>query len=460
MTRTLRIFFRPTVTLIPLALLGADVGSVVAAEPARRPLSMTEAIDVATKDGPQARSAALGITASEMRVGGAGAQRYPSLKADANLQFWDKALDVPFAGGTSFRARDQLTWQASLTLAQPISGLLVLSRLVAMEKNGEDAARADHAQARLDAGQRAAVAYLQLLQAKASETVAAKSLEQFEAQLARAQILEKGGVLGRVDVLRLTAARENARQALLRTRSGIALATAALGLALDYPQGTPIDVVDDLPDPPPPLTWRDEDVAQMATASGRPDIIAARQRGEQALAGREIAKAKLMPNITAVGTYQHIEGQSVFQPKNAWFVGGVLSWDIWDWGKNWKGVKEAEAKAGQATIGIEVMEKQLMFEARRTLLDARTAYETVASARAALDAAEEAHRIQTVRYQQGAATTTDVIAAETDLSNARVGQAQARYGVYLAQAALAKAVGKIPSTQMTADMAGERTGRK
>jgi outer membrane protein TolC len=442
-----------------VACLSVLAGGSALSESPRRPLTFSEAIDVALGNGLQVRAAGQGVIASEMRVRGATSQRLPSLKADANLQWWDKPLDIAF-GGTpgmpdTFHARDQLTWQATVTLAQPISGLLVLSRLVALEKSGAEAARADQAQARLDTAQRVAEAYLRLLQARALESVAVKSVEQVDAQLARAKILEQGGVFGHVDVLRLTAARETARQGLLRGRTSIAVATAALGVALDYPPGAAIDVVDDLPDPPPPLTWRDADATAEASRA-RPEIAAARQRGEQAVAGRGIALSRMLPSIVAIGTYQHTEGQSFFQPKDAWFVGGVLSWDLWDWGKNWSGVKEAEAKAGQALIGVEVLERQIMFEAQRTLLEARTAYETIASARAELEAADEAYRIQSVRYSQGAATTTDVLAGEADLSRARGGYAQARTDVYLAQVALARAVGRAPSTQLAAELGGKK----
>jgi outer membrane protein TolC len=49
-----------------------------------------------------------------------------------------------------------------------------------------------------------------------------------------------------------------------------------------------------------------------------------------------------------------------------------------------------------------------------------------------------------VRFAEGAATTTDVIDAEADVSRARNSAAQSRYDYYLAQAALARAVGRMP----------------
>jgi outer membrane protein TolC len=185
-------------------------------------------------------------------------------------------------------------------------------------------------------------------------------------------------------------------------------------------------------------------VAELALKD-RPEVAAADQRAQQARGGRAVAKSALLPNVMGLLTYQHTEGQSAFMPKNAWFVGGTLSWDLWDWGKNWNGVKEADAKARQAEIAARSLRDQLVFDARRRLTEARAAHESVGLSRSALQAAEEAYRIQSVRYQQGAATTTDVLDAELGVARARTSYSQTRFDYYLAQAAVARAVGQLPT---------------
>jgi outer membrane protein len=433
---------------------------VLVALPARAQerLTLGQAVESALARGRGIQVAGQGVDASAARVSQARARYLPTLHADANILVWDKPLRVSFvpmgAMGTMTGAeagvltvRDQVTSQVTITLAQPISGLIAVNKLVALERRGLQAAQADQLTSRLDAAQQVAEAYLRVLQARALLDVASKSVAQVEAQLAQARILEKGGVLGAVDVLRLTSARDNARQGKLRAETGVTVAGAALVLALDRPAGSRVDPVDDLPDPPPPLTVTERDAVALA-ASERPELRAARERSEQARAGREVALSNILPNILAVGTYQNTQGQATFQPKNAFFAGATLSWDLWDWGRNWKAVKEAEARANQAAIGAAVLNDQIAFDAQRRLLEARTAFETIGVARSSLEAAEEAHRIQTVRYGAGAATTTDVLDAEAEVTRARSGYAQARYDYYLAQAGLARAVGRLPSAQL------------
>lgn len=446
MTKPILISIASTIILSPAVVWGQGGEA--------QHLTFGEAISVALKNGPETRSAEQGVEASASRVSGAKSQRFPKLRAEANILYWDKPLEVSFgsaAGGTGMPAkltiRDQTTSQVSLILAQPISGLFVLNQLVSLERNALDAARADEARAKLDTAQRASEAFVRSLQARALLGVAEQSVKQVEAQLARSKILEKGGALGTVDVLRLTSARDSARQSLLRARTGVDIAEGALVLALGLPSGTRLEIVDEFPDPPTPLVIDETSAKKMASAE-RPELVAARERAAQAQAGRSVAKAQLLPNINGLLTYQHAEGQGTFQPKNAWFVGATLAWDIWDWGKNWSGVKEAEARSNQAAIGSNALLDQILFEAERRVREARTAFDTIAVAKSALQAAEEAYRIQSVRYAEGAANTTDLLDAETDVSRARSGYTQARYDYYLSQAGLARAVGQLPTARL------------
>jgi outer membrane protein TolC len=418
-----------------------------------RRITLSEAIQFAVKEGPEISAAVAGVHAAESRVRAAGAQRFLKLRTEGNLQYWDKPLEVSFpapdpsmAGG-ALRVRDQLTWQFSATLAQPLTGLIALGRLMSLEEAGVNAARHDQHKALLDTAQRASEAYLRLLQAKALLAVSEQSVRQVEGQLERAKILESGGVMQRVDVLRLTAARDNARHTVLRASTSVTTAGEALVLALNLPTGTALDVVDDLPDPPAPFTVTAKAALEEAKAT-RPEIAAARERSAQASKAEEVATAQLFPNIVALATYQHTEGQSTFQPKNAFFIGGSLSWDIWDWGKSWENIKEAEYKAEQSRIGETVLHDQIAFDVRRRLSELQTTYASLDVARSALEAAEEAFRIQEVSYREGSATTTDVLDTQTEVSRARSSYAQARYEYYLAQAGLARAVGQLPTAKL------------
>ncbi|MCG5053037.1 MAG: TolC family protein [Myxococcales bacterium] len=434
-----------------LALSVVLVPAVAKAQPAPQPLTLEAAVKTALERGRPVASAGFGVTAAEKRLGAAKAQRLPKLRADANLLYWDRALEASFGGGMpstpgmpapTIVVRDRLTSSVSLTLAQPLTGLLALNRNVQVQNAALTGARSTWVQARLDAAQRAAESYLRLLQAKALAAVAAQSLTQTEAQLKLAQTLESAGALAHVDVLRLTSARDNARQNQLRAHTGEEVAQAGLALSLNLPLDTRFAPLDDLPEKPV-LTRLELDAAVNTAVENRPELAVAEVQQVQAQAARQIAVSNLIPTVNALGTYQNTQGQGPFVPENAWYVGLNLSWDIWDWGKNWKDAKAAEAQVQQAQLAREALRDQIAFEVRRALLETTNAFESLEVAQSALAAAEEAYRIQNLRFKEGAATTTDLIDVESDVSRARNTYAQARYDYYLAQANLARVLGKL-----------------
>ena len=88
---------------------------------------------------------------------------------------------------------------------------------------------------------------------------------------------------------------------------------------------------------------------------------------------------------------------------------------------------------------------QVKLDVRNRWLDAKTAFDSLAVAETQQHAAEEALRLQKVRFDNAAATTTDVLDAQTDAERARLTSATARYDYYRALVSLARSVGDLPS---------------
>jgi len=73
-------------------------------------------------------------------------------------------------------------------------------------------------------------------------------------------------------------------------------------------------------------------------------------------------------------------------------------------------------------------------------------HDSLAAVATQLHTAEEAYRLQKVRFDAGASTASDVLDAETDVARARLAAGNARYDYFLALVALARAVGDLPGT--------------
>ncbi len=434
--------------LFATLLLAAAIAPTRAQESTARRLRFSEAIELSMGQTPQVQGARAGVDAAGFKASGTAAQRLPKLKADASVLRWDAPIAIQFGGGGGMMSapvdvRAHVTTAFSLSLAQPISGLFVLGRLIDVDKRAVEIAETSVAKTRMDSAHRAAEAYVAVLNARASADLAARTALQFEAQHENAVALEKGGVLGHVDVLRLASARDAARLALVRAETSVAVAGAELAVAVNLAPEESLAVIDEFPEPPPAPTLGEAEATRSA-ASARLEIKDAALQTDQSRANKSVAMAQLLPNIMGVATYQNITGQGPFQPRNAWYIGATLSWELWDWQKTWKGVKEADARSVQVAATLETLRKQISLQVYQRLLETRAAFASLEPARSSLLAAEEAHRIQAVRFKQGVASTVDIINAETELYRARSAYSQTRYDYYRAQIVLARAIGALP----------------
>jgi outer membrane protein len=434
--------------LAALLVVGAHDGR--AADTTVKKLTLAQAVDAAVSDNPELAIQQRSIDVADARVESAKRLRLPVLSVDANLNLWDSPLDLSFElpPGVNIefpptRVRDQVTSTSSVTLTQPISGLTVVGKMINVERSGKKLAEAQLSGARLDVATQAATLYLRAMQARAGVDIASQTVTQLDAQAARAKTLEASGVLAKVDLMKIDSRRSQAAQDVLGAQDGFAQALDALALLLGLPSGNGLETVDDLPQALPPPPW-DEPTALQIAAAKRPELLTAQVQAEQADGAVLVKRADYFPNIMAIGQYQHNEGQGALGQKNAAFVGLTLKWNIFDWGKRGEDMREVRGRAAQAHLIANRAKDNVALDVRGKLRSAQTSYKQLDVAQQGLATAEEAYRIESVRFQNGGATTLDVLDAETDVARARLAVVNHRYEYAIALVQLAHAIGEQP----------------
>jgi outer membrane protein len=132
----------------------------------------------------------------------------------------------------------------------------------------------------------------------------------------------------------------------------------------------------------------------------------------------------------------------VFAPKNSAYVGLRAQWAVWEWGATWKQRQAAVAQATAATLDHEDRARQVEGELAATLSQDRAARAAVDSAEAAIAGAEEAYRETDAQVKAGTATTTDLLAAQAALVQARLNRTRAQYALASARVQLHYALGE------------------
>ena len=428
--------------LLVTTACAALLGAAAQAEPAPRQLTFKGAIDLALGLNPEIAGAKEAVNAANAKVSSVKARRLPSLGAAFIGNLYSKEYDLMF-GPQLFRLYKQDTSITDVTITQPLTGLAYLSSLVGAAQHDANATRDELDRTRLQVAYTTGEAYLRVLEARATALVAHQTVADLQSELDRAIQLRKAETYTDIDVLRFQSAKAAADQSALRADTAAQAALAALVVQLGLHDGDPVALTDDLPATPPPLALTIAQAQQRALAA-RPELQSAREHVSAADALTTAAKEKYLPNVTGIAEYTHNTGVQPFQPQDQYFLGLRAQWTVWDWGETRDNVREAEHTRARAAIAADYLVDQVRLDVREKWLAAKAAYDSLAVADVQQKAAEEALRLQKVRFDNAAATTTDLLDAQTAATRARVQATLARYDYYLSLVALARSVGDLP----------------
>ena len=191
--------------------------------------------------------------------------------------------------------------------------------------------------------------------------------------------------------------------------------------ALELPQSLPLDLL-----------------------AHRPDVMAARDRAEAALAGRAAAKASFYPNVNLLGFagWTAIGLDRLFDSSSQNFSGtGAIHLPLLDAGRLKAEYRRSGAEADAATAVYNETVLRAVREASDQLSRLRSLDQQLADQAIALQAAERAYRLAEQRYGAGLASYLTVLNAETQVLNARRQRVNLLADRTLARVALVVALG-------------------
>jgi outer membrane protein len=352
-------------------------------------------------------------------------------------------VNVPLSFETPL---NQYTFEASLLV--PISDyfLRVAPRREAAI-HGEVAAKGGVEGSRLRAAADARLAYYAWVRARLGVVVAEQAFSQAKAHLSDAKALLAAGSVSQADVMRIESQVAQSELLVTSSRHLSELTEEQLRTAMHAPAERAFHVGEDIRTPPsykthPPLKF----MWQEALAA-RPELKAldAAQRSRQSSIDAD--RAGYLPRVDLFADAQYSNPNSRVFPSEAefratWDAGAQLTWTLSDLPGAAAQVRAAEARVAAKSaeraevadrIRIEVM------SARQASDESRVAQDTTARG---LAAAEESYRTRKLLFQNGRATTVELLDAETDLTRARLEALGARIDARVASVRLAYALGR------------------
>lgn len=424
-----------------LALLFLAFSAALQAAP--RTITVDEAIQLATARGTAVLAARARGEAARAFADSLRGRMLFGVRVNDEQQHFNSPFTIallPGAPGATVRNLNTNIFSASAE--QPLLGLLRLS-----QEHGALGAQADAAGQSVKAEENSVreqvqTGFLRLFEARALGQTARASQEQLGEQVNAAKARERAGAGTTADVLRVQVAVANARQQELQALAQEETARAGLLIAIGL---SPVDTAVDFAEPAAlendaPADQDQAGMIQHAFAL-RPEVSATRLLSQAADLHARSALFSLLPELNLEAGYAHVHG-SLLAPADSAFVGLVASWNVFEWGATFYQRKAAAAQAAAAAaeaqgtqdrIGLDVSSKLSLLRAARSALDVGKA--TIASA-------EEAFRVTGAGVRAGVATTTDLLDAQSALTQARLNLVRARYELSLARVGLRAATGE------------------
>ena len=337
---------------------------------------------------------------------------------------------------------DNYTWDIGFT--QPLFTGFYLSSQYRLSKLGVDIARLEKIESEQEIIKEVKVAYFQVLLAQKYKQVAEKAVKNLKAHLKDAQALYQNGIIPKNDLLKSQVALANAKQELVRAENNLQLAIANFNILLQRDINQPLALKDILNYQPLKLSL---DEAIKTALFNRPELKLFTKRLEQIDAQIKMAKSQYYPQLTMVGKYERIgnhpnvNGNGYQIPSN-FYLTLQAKWVLFDWGKTRAEVKKLVWQKHALEKTYAYLKEQVKLQVKKAYLTLKETEKNIQTAKVSIEQAKENYRITDLQYKNQVTTSTEVLDAQTFLTQAQTNYYTALYRYHIAIAELERAMGK------------------
>jgi outer membrane protein len=413
------------------------------AAPARRVLSLSEALRLARAQQPQLLLARSSTAAANARADEARAPLLPQLTATARYQrSKDNSASVAdvTTGVTTTTGRGPNLFSLGASASQLLFDFgQTTGRWNAAKENAQaqhDSERAAAAQVVLNAR----TTYFTARAGKDLVDVARENLGNQEAHLRQIQGFVSAGTRPEIDLAQARTNRANAEVQLIQAQNTYETAKAQLNQAIGLDASTDYDVSDETL---PPVESEDQPIEPLLAEAlrNRPDVVSAdEQIRAQALTAGAVRGA-YFPTLGVAATATQ-SGNAIDSTTFNWTAGATLTWNLFQGGLTRAQEQEARANLESAQAQSVALRQQVRVDVEQARLAVRANKAALGAAGEALANAKEQLRLAEARYQAGAGSVIELGDAQVAYTTAAAQRVQAQYNLASSRAQLIRALGR------------------
>jgi outer membrane protein TolC len=406
--------------------------------PTVAPLTLEQAVTLASERNERALAAQQRAEASEARVARARAFFFPELTLTGTYtrQIGGAAASQP---GQQQRGNGLgVTALARVTLFDARG--FPLYRAARLE--GE-AAELEALEARRLVAFEAADAFLTTLGSQQVYDASVRRLEFARQSLQDARARAEAGLASINDVTRAELEVANAEVQLAEARGGAETSRLELGYLLVTPVEGPLAL-------PEPLLNEASQPNEGLLALGpnaeerRLDVLSSRLRVQSLEASAREPMARLFPTLGVTGQYRVSSDSAVPGTQTGGFISLDLTWNLFDGGERYAERRERVALAKAAELEADARTRRVDVDIQRARVELSNAQAALRQSQLATEQARKNAEETGILYRQGLSTALAVADAALRLFEAEVSVARARYSLGVALLNLRAAVGLDP----------------
>ncbi len=342
-------------------------------------------------------------------------------------------------GGMSLGLLDN--YEFKLTLSQPIFAGFRLQQRVRATSELAASRSLEITSHRRELIFKVETAYAAVLKAQKLLQVATSAREQVATHLRDVENLVGQGLAKQDELLKVRVKLSEAELAVMQAENAVRLARVALENLLGQSLSATVELAD--------MKTSEPTAADLASSlelalTERAELKSLHHAQVASTAAQKIAAGGRWPALGAFGTLGYGKpGLNFIEKKwmDYWVVGIGAEWQLWNWGQTRSQIQQAQLKIDAISEALRQAQHAISLEVTQACLQLEEVHQRIQMLNLMEAQAQESFRVTENNYRQGQASHTEFFDAQSELTRAKLQQAQAEIDLALAQANWRRAVG-------------------